>query len=808
MTCFTTNHEDGVLLACGEKRLYKFNRTMGVRTSLADDNPIIFAAYNPNGNFFITAAGRSLKLWDALTGRLEKSFVNIVDSTITTVCIDDRLRRIVVGTNNGKVQVFNINSGSHMKDFPAHKTEVSALTFCPRVPGDELKYVLSGAWDGRVICNNDVAHDYGVNSSSMVKNVVPHDSDVTVIAHSSVHQVVASGSADNSVCFYDWALGSTPIRITLSAGVSAMVFLDPLPLLVVADGTGSLYLLHAVAPSYKILSCSMYVNVVDDKLEAVTSLCWDSTDQLLFSSDDAGHIKRWPIDPVVLNFYKDQIKAFNKVPKQDIDTGEAPSIIMWKPWVNKNPRTLPADPTRAQVEKGRDSARNKPSGPGPASSWFTKNGASPIGKRSSGTASGPVESDNTRISLSRPGLNLEGLVADEKESYSDNENASVDTFLTVDQANPLHFSARDRGKGRKASDLLSIDASLGTQNSNSSSHLKALNSSFVRTISWHESFVKKPTLNVKAHDSQANLSYMSRQDTGNSPVLLSWSFDGHVFLWDAVTGAKLGSLFQGHNRQHPKREANFPWKLKINLASHRHRQHQFLVQALQEPAKDIKMVPEGEEEDERASLPGGAGLALQNQQDEDLLQGFGGLGEKLTERLLLSTSPTRLKPDHHSSPHKSNSRGGRGGQHPVSPFKLSDRGDLLRKVDTGLDIQFSDRPSNNGDYDDQTTTRSRHTRGGSFPAIKGGRSPMRSRGNMASRDSGTQSLAGDRKQLRRSMPAHSQSVPNLDLIRNKQAQSRSPSRVTLQIGRHKLDLPETTANAHLSLEEALFRTAI
>jgi hypothetical protein len=48
-------------------------------------------------------------------GRLERALFNVVRGAITAACVDDLSRRIIFGTHEGEVKVFNIGSGSFMK---------------------------------------------------------------------------------------------------------------------------------------------------------------------------------------------------------------------------------------------------------------------------------------------------------------------------------------------------------------------------------------------------------------------------------------------------------------------------------------------------------------------------------------------------------------------------------------------------------------------------------------------------------------------------------------------------------------------
>jgi hypothetical protein len=129
-------------------------------------------------------------------------------------------------------------------------------------------------------------------SRSLCAEVRDHTRDVTCIAASSTYSLIVSGSADCSVLLYEWALGSTPTRFNLGAPVCALCFLEPLPLLVASDATGSLYLFHCV-PSFALISRALSVNRHGSppKAEPIISMCWDASDQVLFTSDDGGMVR-------------------------------------------------------------------------------------------------------------------------------------------------------------------------------------------------------------------------------------------------------------------------------------------------------------------------------------------------------------------------------------------------------------------------------------------------------------------------------------------------------------------------------------
>ncbi len=91
------------------------------------------ALYNETLDSFITAAGCGVRVWDPSTGTPMKTFSNITDSPIISMCFDDRQRKFFLGDSNGNVTCHNYINGVLMKDFESHGDEVTQLLYCNQV---------------------------------------------------------------------------------------------------------------------------------------------------------------------------------------------------------------------------------------------------------------------------------------------------------------------------------------------------------------------------------------------------------------------------------------------------------------------------------------------------------------------------------------------------------------------------------------------------------------------------------------------------------------------------------------------------
>jgi hypothetical protein len=104
--------------------------------------------YSPAIVKFITITVDSIRIWDWVTGRIERSYdgrrvCNGAD--ITAACLDDRGRKLVIGDSLGKLMVVNLKNGSVMKQLDPHHSQICDVVYCMKE-----RAVLSSAWDGQV----------------------------------------------------------------------------------------------------------------------------------------------------------------------------------------------------------------------------------------------------------------------------------------------------------------------------------------------------------------------------------------------------------------------------------------------------------------------------------------------------------------------------------------------------------------------------------------------------------------------------------------------------------------------------------
>eukprot|EP00948_MAST-09A_sp_MAST-9A-sp1_P003172 g3172.t1 len=199
----------------------------------ASEDPPIAALYNATNMTFIIAMGRTIEIKDARTGKREAIFHNIVKSEITSLCMDFRQRKLIVGTQKGDITEFSYRHGVYMKEFESHHKDIISLRYC----GSDCT-LISASWDREIRIYDDITPDSGPLLRRM-KNV--HAKDISCCEYSHELGLIATGSADFSVRLWDYQLAkldSDAVCEYHRGEITSMAFVPGWPLLVSADANG------------------------------------------------------------------------------------------------------------------------------------------------------------------------------------------------------------------------------------------------------------------------------------------------------------------------------------------------------------------------------------------------------------------------------------------------------------------------------------------------------------------------------------------------------------------------------------------
>ena len=107
-------------LICGSRVFKVFEYTKPFVPESSDDNQIQCALFSPIRFEFYIAGERSIKIWNAKTGKPVRVLKNIFESDITCMEFDISHRKLIVGDHLGCVKIFDLLSGVMTHQLDGH----------------------------------------------------------------------------------------------------------------------------------------------------------------------------------------------------------------------------------------------------------------------------------------------------------------------------------------------------------------------------------------------------------------------------------------------------------------------------------------------------------------------------------------------------------------------------------------------------------------------------------------------------------------------------------------------------------------
>ncbi|KAL3672722.1 hypothetical protein V7S43_002015 [Phytophthora oleae] len=208
--------------------------------------------YNEASLTIATATDREIRIWDAASGSLLRSYRDLVNADITSVDLDARQRKIIVGAQNGELAVVNYLNGAVLSRWTPHGQQVSALLYCK-----EDHTVLTASWDRSLrLYDDDAPKTGGIAARNVLLRCITdaHESDIKCLAYCHALSLVVSGSTDGIIKIWDYIyflLEDTRSPPPPSSGVS---FNTPTPGVVNTHSTSEVNVLEFIEPYPVLLS--------------------------------------------------------------------------------------------------------------------------------------------------------------------------------------------------------------------------------------------------------------------------------------------------------------------------------------------------------------------------------------------------------------------------------------------------------------------------------------------------------------------------------------------------------------------------
>lgn len=287
-------------------KVFEYKKPFNAETS--DDNPILCALFSKIRFEFYIAGERSINVWNAKNGKPTRCFKNVFEKDITCMALDGEHRKLIVGSHNGDIKVFDLLSGVMISQLESHggprltlqgprlveeSAEVSFIGY-----GDDDMTIITTAWDKSIKVHLDDADEQKAADEKVLRcREMCHSKDIISGDYAHNLQMIATGSRDHVVRIWDYEKFRLVNQLRAHEDeVTTVRFLKPLPLLLTADCKGVMYIWlipphkdgrkcllkwtnkHSMESDVPISAVDSYYNPVDETL-------------LLLIGDEKGYVK-------------------------------------------------------------------------------------------------------------------------------------------------------------------------------------------------------------------------------------------------------------------------------------------------------------------------------------------------------------------------------------------------------------------------------------------------------------------------------------------------------------------------------------
>jgi WD40 repeat protein len=224
---------------------------------LADDLPIVAARYSDAYSMIATATARTIRLWNANTGRMLRTLFDPVSGNITSLSTDASGRKLFVCTSTGQAYRLDFASGIVTHAYSPHgvtlqQQVVNADGVCEVKESFEAREVAAAVyvaedctlvtcgWDSKIIVHDDI-NDCTFGQTSL-RVMDAHRKDLNCIAVSWSCRLVAAAGIEGFISVWDYEQPNSKLFdfcMGHTMDTTALAFLEPYPLLSSCDSSGN-----------------------------------------------------------------------------------------------------------------------------------------------------------------------------------------------------------------------------------------------------------------------------------------------------------------------------------------------------------------------------------------------------------------------------------------------------------------------------------------------------------------------------------------------------------------------------------------
>ena len=303
-------------------KVFFFDYDESQEENLCDIHVCLDVFYNEVFNVFVSVHMRTIKIWDACTGKLKQVFKSPMKNEISCVKLEKRKRKLFIGDIEGELLSINILNGLKMKYFSGHKKYVSSLDYF-----SEGKKFISASWDGTIKIHDDSSkNDTGLQLFEFSHNIPGKINGCNYIDFNEQLRILACGYENGSVTLINMKSLSSEGTLSEHRNITVCKFLDNYPSLIVCDLEGDVHIWSIILtkPKKIMKDCILknYSNNDNNTKEIypVKYLCFEKKNNVLLMGDETGYVKAYDIKEYIN--YIQLITSCDKIEYDNIDNME------------------------------------------------------------------------------------------------------------------------------------------------------------------------------------------------------------------------------------------------------------------------------------------------------------------------------------------------------------------------------------------------------------------------------------------------------------------------------------------------------
>ena len=254
-----------------------YNSDISLFTLRGHERRVTCVAFSPDGKRIVSGSGdETVKVWDAERGRVLVVFSGH-GSSVTSVAFSPDGKRIVSGSDDDTLRVWDFEGRRALLTLPGHGAGVSSVAFSP-----DGKRIVSGSGDRTLKV-------WDAESGRELLALRGHKGGVTSVAFNSDGKRIVSGSDDDTLKVWDLERGRELLTLRgHGAGVSSVAFSPDGKRIVSGSGDRTLKVWDAES-GRELLALRGHKG-------GVTSVAFNSDGKRIVSGSDDDTLKVWDLE--------------------------------------------------------------------------------------------------------------------------------------------------------------------------------------------------------------------------------------------------------------------------------------------------------------------------------------------------------------------------------------------------------------------------------------------------------------------------------------------------------------------------------